>query len=438
MKHKILPIFILSATLFTGCKDNGDFENRVFVDADIFRNEVRVKLDENEKEISREMTVSLARPLENDLRVSLVKDGSLLATYREIYNDPEAELLPDKYCDVSGLGTEIKAGFVSDKMTLAFVNLDDAALKLDEGRRYVLPVTISPDGLDVLPREKTMYYVVRKAALVNAAPDFRKNCAWPDWGTFEEVGHLNEFTMEALVLLNGLESDDNNSIKTIMGIEDNFLIRIGDAGVDRSQIQIAMGFHDSDKMLHRGNITAPSLRLKTGEWYHIAVTFDGEEGGDQPAAIKVYFNGNLKHEGEALSYEYEETEEEGGTPVKKRYVMTHADFQSPHSDEKDGKERCFWLGYSCNPGERWFNGLMSEVRVWNRALTQDELRAPGHFYKLYPDSETGEFPEELLAYWKLDEESEEGGTVTVRDHSRYGNDLTADHGFSWYPVELPQ
>lgn len=77
---------------------------------------------------------------------------------------------------------------------------------------------------------------------------------------------------------------------------------------------------------------------------------------------------------------------------------------------------------------------MSEVRVWKKVLTEEELNAPNHFYKLYPDSETGMFDENLVAYWKFNE----GKGAKVKDWSRYGNDLTADHDIAWYSVSLPQ
>ncbi|MDE7127008.1 MAG: LamG domain-containing protein, partial [Bacteroidales bacterium] len=103
-----------------------------------------------------------------------------------------------------------------------------------------------------------------------------------------------------------------------------------------------------------------------------------------------------------------------------------------HSEEDNNKPRCFWIGYSYN-NDRSFNGFISEVRMWKKVLTEEEINAPAHFYKLYPDEETGNFPEELVAYWKFDDKK---GKI-VKDYSIYGNDLTGNQNFIWYPVNLP-
>ena len=71
--------------------------------------------------------------------------------------------------------------------------------------------------------------------------------------------------------------------------------------------------------------------------------------------------------------------------------------------------------------------------MWSRALSEEEINAPSHFYKLYPDEETGLFPEDLVAYWKFDDAKGK----TVKDWSIYGNDLTGNQNFVWYPVSLP-
>ena len=62
-------------------------------------------------------------------------------------------------------------------------------------------------------------------------------------------------------------------------------------------------------------------------------------------------------------------------------------------------------------------------------LSIDEINKPNHFYKLYDN----EIDDSLIAYWKFSE----GEGKTVKDWSLSGKNLTADHDFVWYPVELP-
>ena len=50
---------------------------------------------------------------------------------------------------------------------------------------------------------------------------------------------------------------------------------------------------------------------------------------------------------------------------------------------------------------------MSEVRIWNKALTSSEINAENHFYQVDPASAG------LVAYWKFNE----GQGHVVKDHT---------------------
>lgn len=157
-------IFIFAATLaLVGCsKQDGSFENKMFIKADSYRSEVRVATDEGVKTLKRNLSVAIAQPLENDIDVKVVKSPELLETYRKAWYEPTAELLPDENCNLEGLSTVLRGGDVASKdIELTFTGLD----KLDYSKVYVLPVTIVSDGVAVLERAKTMYYVVKEASL---------------------------------------------------------------------------------------------------------------------------------------------------------------------------------------------------------------------------------------------------------------------------------
>ena len=411
-KYKaILSAFVTGVALLSCQNDGRNFENQMFIDGDNYKNEVRVATDENMSEMTKTMTVSIAQPLDYDIEVSVVKSPELLSTYRQAYYDEKAELLPEKYCDISSVKSVIKSGFVtSSEMEFKFVNLNEG---LDYSKTYVLPVSIVSDKINALPRAKTMYFVIKEAALVNDAAYMASNCAWP------EVKNMTHFTFEALV--QGLSFDNESSIHTIMGIEDCFLLRVGDAGIAANQLQVAYAAKDDEDKTYRGSITSSNLQLEKGKWYHIAVTFDGGEDKADGAAIKVYFDGKLRAEGNCKS--------EAGD---NSFAIKSVNFMVNHSDEMDNKPRCFWIGYSYD-SKRSFDGLMSEVRVWKKVLSEEDLNAPNHFYKLYPDSSTGLFDANLVAYWKFNE----GKGATIKDWSVYGNDLTSDHNPAWYSVSLP-
>ncbi|MBE6231689.1 MAG: DUF1735 domain-containing protein [Bacteroidales bacterium] len=406
---------VLSAALVLSCdRQNDGFDNKIFIDADNYRNEVRVATDEGVKELVKTFSVAMAQPMSQDVNVSLRRADELFDTYRQAYYDDAAVLLPDGHCDLAGLAAVVKAGDVSSEpVEIVFKNLD----KLDFSKQYVMPVTIEADGVEVLERAKTMYFVIKEASLVNFVAEMKDNRAWPIWDGWEKVSYLEQFTMECLINCHGFNNDSD--ILTIMGVEDHFLVRIGDVNIPTNQIQVALAYKDVvGGSTNRVSVTDASLQLKTDRWYHLAVTFN-------KGFVQVYLDGRLKIEADRHVIGQRPNTETGEL---EDIIFENVDFSAPHSDESDGKPRCFWVGYSYD-ANRSLDGMIAEARLWNKVLTAEEINAPNHFYKLYED----QIDESLLAYWKFDE----GTGKVVKDHSIYGKDLEADHELVWYPVELP-
>jgi hypothetical protein len=98
------------------------------------------------------------------------------------------------------------------------------------------------------------------------------------------------------------------------------------------------------------------------------------------------------------------------------------DLGKTKTDEGNG----FWIGHSYNR-DRWFDGEMSECRIWNKVLTQEEINAKNHFYQVEPGAEG------LVAYWKFDE----GVGTSIADYSGNENHATAVESLTWTAVELP-
>lgn len=415
MKRNIVIYgFIAAALALVGCsKQQDSFENKLFVNANSYRNEVRVATDEGVKTLNRSVELGIAQPMSNDIHVNFVKSPELLDIYRRAYYDPEVELLPENVCDLSGVEAVIRAGDVASKpVTLTFNGLD----KLDYTKSYVLPVSIKSDGIEVLNSSRTLYYVVKEASLVNCVAELKSNRAWPVWDNFDKVKNLETFTMEALINCHAFNND--SKIETVMGVEDHFLIRIGDVTIPSNQIQIAVAYKDVEGgSTYRRDVTDAALQLKTDRWYHIAVTFD-------KGNVKVYLDGRLRAQNDISAI--------GNRPGKDGNLETvyfkSVDFGAAHSEEDDGKPRCFWVGYSYNQ-DRFLDGMIAEARLWNKVLTVEEINKPNHFYKLYAD----EIDESLLAYWKFSD----GTGKSVKDWSIYGNNLTAEQELIWYPVSLP-
>lgn len=426
MKYSKIISAALAAIVFAGCETEEKLlENHLFIEGSSFKNELRVATDEGVSEMSRNLVLAIASPLSKDVNIEFKVTPELVSTFCEAYYE-DAELLPDECYDIDGLRAVIRTGDIqSNKVTLNFVRLD----KLDYSKVYVLPVTVCTSDVAVLERAKTMYYVVKEASLVNVVADMTDTCAWPEWGDFNEVENLETFTMECLL---NIHKFNNKEIETVMGIEDHFLIRIGDNLLPKNQIQVATALYDGSST-YRGGLTNENMQLKADKWYHLAVTFDH-------GVIRCYIDGKLRGELTNTVIGNRPNEETG---MVEDVCFESVNFKVKHSDETNSQPRCFWIGHSYN-GERYLDGMIAEVRIWNKVLTQEDINADGHFYKLYPDDETGLFPDELLAYWKFCE----GEGKTVKDYSRYGHNLTGcfndvekqhnDKDFLWHQVSLPK
>ena len=177
-----------------------------------------------------------------------------------------------------------------------------------------------------------------------------------------------------------------------MGIEGQVLLRFGDAGVEPNQLQFATS---------SGNVTDPAWTIPTNTWSAVALTFDSATG-----EVKFFLNGIQR----------------GSTQVS-NYRST-VEWNTASGDITDGP-RGFYIGYSYD-GNRWFDGMMSEVRIWNRILTTDEMRAPYHAYIVEPDSPG------LAAYWKFDN----GAGDLITDYAN-GYNLVCSPAPEWVSVTLP-
>ena len=74
-------------------------------------------------------------------------------------------------------------------------------------------------------------------------------------------------------------------------------------------------------------------------------------------------------------------------------------------------------------------GYLSECRIWNRALTAEEL-AEQKVRPYYVDPKS----EGLVAYWKFNE----GSGSTIVDRTGNGNDAVAKNPIKWVKMTLPE
>lgn len=289
------------------------------------------------------------------------------------------------------------SGFTDGKLKFTYQDLPEGTI-----RSCTTTLTEKKPAAGAQPLTVLLMFSQKPKGVITTAVNMTGTRAWPAWNDPAPVTNMKAFTLEALV--NPTVVRYSGSLSTIMGIEGKFLVRLGDVGIPWYQVQVCW---DSGKSGYWGNIEGKlsnsNMKVNLNEWTHIAVTF-GE------GTVKVFING----------------EEKGSTttnvPASVNFGITHNDEQAPQGQQIT---RCFWVGYSYE-STRDFQGMMSELRIWNRVLTADELANEARRYSVDPKSEG------LVTYWKCDE----GQGDVIKDHTSYRNDLASD-GLKWEPVSLP-
>lgn len=372
---KYLP---LMALLLTACQSNDEenFVNKGFIDAKSMVNETIIKGDMGE--LTKTLNISLACPVEHQVNATFKVDPSMVDTYNKAYY-ANAVMLPAECYEM--VNDKVTVGINSVKSTDATLKLKDLG-NLNRDLVYVLPVTVSTDDIDLLASGKSYYYIFRAGSLINVVADINKNYLTVNWKTANDVERMKKVTLEALIKVR----DFSRLITTVMGIEGQFLFRIGDADRKGDQIQIATQ--------HR-NFPAPdaSKGLPLNKWVHVAMTYDTES-----QEMIIYVDGK------------EQSRESAGI-----LNVTLNGFG----------DRAFFIGKSYD-NNRYLDGWISEARVWKVVRTKEEIAS--HFYSVDPKTEG------LVAYWKFDDPSGN----TVKDVTGNGNDAIANDKLSWMNVSLPE
>ena len=165
---------------------------------------------------------------------------------------------------------------------------------------------------------------------------------------------LEVCTMEIRVKVNAFQTS-NPYISSLIGVEENFLLRFGDITCDNNQLQLA----------GQGVSITSKAHFDTNKWYHVAVVADGVK-----QTCDLYINGEL----------------DSSTPMGSKGINLGQVYNS-----------IFAIGMS--EKGRYLNGYVSEARVWGRKLSASEL-INGQCSIADPVKEAKE--NKLLGYWKLD------------------------------------
>ena len=319
------------------------------------------------------LTVTTSNKLESQMTVGVKVDPAALASFSEAQG-VDYVMLPEGSYKLDENSFTVEAGKnVSLPVKFEITSMDDFV----DGAKYCVPITLTEtsNGMDILKASKTTYVVINQI-ITTQGPDLNKSyyISFPTIINNAMFNNMSACTMEIRVKM---DSWQNGSpfISSVMGVEENFLLRFGDVSCDNNQLQYA----------GRGASITSSSHFNTGTWYHIAVVDNG-------STLTLYVNGNV----------------EGTVDSSGKSAINLA------WDYMDG----FHIGRS--ERSRYMDGVVSEARVWNRALNVIELENN----QCYVDPNS----EGLNGYWRLNELVD----GKFKDLTGNGNDGTPTAGVAWY------
>ena len=370
---------ITMVVILSGCnrvdETKSNFDNVVYLQSAVEKNVEMLPVMLDDEELEKTIQSSLALPHDKDVHVTYKIDFSLVDVYNLI-NDATCEPLNEQFVEMEKKDALIVAGNVrSTEVTIKFKDLKN----LPAGRSLLLPVTIvNSDGAPILNGSKTVYFLLKKGRPITMAANILNTHLELKSPTTTTLQDMKKITMEAIVRLH--DWGGNNIISTVMGVEEHFLLRIGDDRYPRGHFQAALsnsGFGGG--WPPAGSI--PLLELNT--WYHLAFTFDCDT---REAVMYI--------DGQEIARDLRP-----GTGTSVTFNQT-------------GYYR-FLIGKSWDDN-RQLRGDICEARIWNIVRTPGEIDASKY------GTGVKEGMRGLQAWWKFDE----GMGSSVNDYSGNRNNLT--------------
>lgn len=272
---KIFALGLLSAALFS-CQDAAlpVIENMVYISDAAKGSFSSVTMSEGETELL--FSVRLAQPVEEDVKVSVIVDPSILENYNKTNATNFRHVAADNL-EVPALAV-IPAGSVSSDPVKVVISSFETM-----GAQYAVSFKITSNGNVPVAEASSQYIVQLMKPLKQLVPKFSSanamsvNPSTEDWGL-----ELMNYTLEWWVKMSALNINNQAIINSGSNYnEDNseLYIRFGDLiyssgwSYDNRFLQIkTMG-----GQFDTGNPTA-GYALSAGKWYHFALTYDGNSG----------------------------------------------------------------------------------------------------------------------------------------------------------------
>lgn len=313
-----------------------------------------------------QFTVQSTGLVNEDIQVTLAYDAAAVDAYNAS-NGTKFVAAPHDAISLNSTTLTIKAGkAVSEPGTVTLLNNEWA----EDGIVYIIPLSITSvsGGMEVLEVSRTILIRIKQvinfySLLVdsaNAASEYH----WDD-----KAIELTNWTCEIKAYPTNLKSDKDEQICRLCAWKGNG--------------QVLLRFNENGTPWKSLNFVTPGSKFSTNkifevnQWFHIALVYDGGK-------LIVYVDGEkdseLAADAETLGFS------------KFELGMAYGNYMS----------------------SQLYSGRVSEIRLWDRALPQSEIKEG--MCSVSPQSEG------LKGYWKLND----NGTV-LKDSSASGYDMDTAH-----------
>ena len=311
------------------------------------------------------ITVKATRKCQEAVTVNLAIDTSLVAEYNAA-NGTNYYPVPASAVRLTTSQVTIDAGAaVSTAAQVQVVNTD----KFVEGCTYVIPVTISQasGNSEVIESSRTIYLRISRIISFYSLENNQNassNYIFPD----DKMVNLSRYTIEFKFY--SYKFGKVGDIKRVLAIEgkneeEANMFRFGENGSAGGDIL---------QWVLPGGRAFSTTHFQTNRWYLISCTYDGN-------TFRMYVDG----------VEDAQTTGSGKVTPFQRFELGMS-----------------WGGYR---NSQFYQGRLAEVRVWNRALTANEISTG--LASVNANSEG------LVAYWKM---NETGGHI-FHDATGHGYDM---------------
>ncbi len=195
----------------------------------------------------------------------------------------------------------------------------------------------------------------------------------------------------------------SRSLQSFIGLEGVFLLRCEGGKDENLRFEIATKIHKDPTNLSgstyndprfRSQQTMKNDRQKNGQWYHLAIVFDGTQSSTKEA-YKMYINGVR----EELS------------PASTDYADVKPDPYLVLSEVKG--DEALMIGRSGNSEWRLGYCAVAQARMWKTARTADQIKSD--MCRFYTPTEAAS-NENLIGYWVPG-----NGTASVATFGNYGS-----------------